>query len=190
MLAALSVAPSTGYAVREQIRDQLGMFWSESFGQIYPALGRLRAQALVRTTDGDRPGSSVFELTPEGRTRLVELLREPASTLPPRNGLLLRLFFGNELGASACRELVVEARARAVDQLTRLSVARREAEAEPLTTPQRPYWLITVAAGEHAARAAIAWADETIGVLDQLPSVERQPEQADPAAVVMAGRSR
>jgi DNA-binding PadR family transcriptional regulator len=26
----------TGYAVREEIRQVLGHFWSESYGQIYP----------------------------------------------------------------------------------------------------------------------------------------------------------
>jgi DNA-binding PadR family transcriptional regulator len=169
VLAALSIQPMTGYALRDAIRVHLGAFWSESFGQIYPTLARLRTDGLVAAGDGDRSGSSVHSLTPAGRARLVELMREPATSAPPRNGMLLRLFFGNVLGAAACRDLVAEARAQAVAMLDHLAIARREAEAGPGDVPQRPYWLMTISAGEHSARAAIAWADETLAALDTLP---------------------
>ena len=168
VLAALSVQPMTGYALRDAIRMHLGAFWSESFGQIYPALARLRDEGLVGTTEGERPGSSTHHLTPAGRARLIELMREPATMTPPRNGMLLRLFFGDVIGADACRALVAEARGLAVSQLDTLADARRVTEAEPDELPQKPYWLMTISAGEHTARASIAWADETLAALDAL----------------------
>jgi DNA-binding PadR family transcriptional regulator len=168
VLAALSLEPMTGYALRDAIRTHLGAFWSESFGQIYPTLARLRSDGLVVADDGDRSGSSMHSLTPAGRGRLVELMREPPTSAPPRNGMLLRLFFGSVLGAAACRDLVVEARAQAVAMLESLAVVRGEAEAQPANLPQRPYWLMTISAGEHSARAAIAWADETLAALAAL----------------------
>src|SRR5688572_24713505 len=94
VLGALSVEPMTGYAVREAIRDVLGHFWSESFGQIYPTLDRLEGDGLVRRRGSDRPGSSVFAITGKGTRRLKELLARPIQPDPPRNGLMLRLFFG------------------------------------------------------------------------------------------------
>jgi DNA-binding PadR family transcriptional regulator len=166
VLAALSVEPMTGYALRDAIRTHLGAFWSESFGQIYPALARLRADRLVAADDGERTGSSTYRLTASGRARLVELMREPPARTPPRNGMLLRLFFGDVLGAAACRELVAEYRGIAEAQLGELAAARAEAEAGD--APQRPYWLMTISAGEHTARAAVAWADETLAALDAL----------------------
>lgn len=168
VLAALSVQPMTGYALRDAIRLHLGSFWSESFGQIYPALARLRDEGFVGTVEGERSGSSTHHLTAAGRVRLVELMREPAVMTPPRNGMLLRLFFGDVIGAEACRALVAEARELATAQLGQLAEARRETEAEPEELPQKPYWLMTISAGEHTARAAIAWADETIAALDAL----------------------
>ncbi len=169
VLAVLSIEPMTGYALRDAIRRHLGAFWSESFGQIYPTLARLRDDGLVAAGDGDRSGSSVHSLTAAGRARLVELMREPPGSAPPRNGMLLRLFFGSVLGAAACRELVADARAQAIGMLEQLATARRETEAARVDLPQRPYWLMTISAGEHSARAAIAWADETLAALDTLP---------------------
>ncbi|MGN6271825.1 MAG: PadR family transcriptional regulator [Protaetiibacter sp.] len=173
VLAALSVQPMTGYALRDAILEHLGAFWSESFGQIYPALSRLREQGHVEASGGERTGSSTYRLTASGRTRLVELMREAPVRTPPRNGMLLRLFFGEVLGARACRDLVAEYRGIAEHQLASLAAARRATEAEDASAPGRAYQLMTISAGEHTARAAITWADETLATLDALIAAGR-----------------
>ncbi len=166
VLAVLSAGPLTGYAVREAVTTHLGAFWSESFGQIYPALARLRGAGLVDTDPGDRDGSRVHRLTAAGRARLVDLMLEEPVGTPPRNGVLLRLFFGDVLGVEACRRLVRASRAQAEARLEALAAARAGAAQDD--PARRPYRLITISAGEHAARAAIAWADETLAALDAL----------------------
>ena len=98
VLGALSMQPMTAYAVRSAIRDVLGHFWSESFGQIYPTLTALERHGMVQGQEAGRSGSSVFSLTHAGQQRLRQLLAEPVVTTPPRNGLLLRLFFGRTTG--------------------------------------------------------------------------------------------
>ena len=168
VLAALSVSPMTGYAAREAILTHLGSFWAESFGQIYPTLTRLVREGYVVAEAGDRAGSSVYSLTTAGRDELISLMRAPAPDVPPRNGLLLRLFFGNVLGAAACRALVLEARDRAEGRLAELASIRAANEGEDESV-HSPYWSITLSAGEHSARAAIAWATEALKVLDSLP---------------------
>lgn len=164
VLGALSVEPMTGYAVREAIRDVLGHFWSESFGQIYPALARLEADGLVARDPEAGGRSAPYALTRAGRARLAALLGEPVVPSPPRNGLLLRLFFGTVLGDEACAALVRDARADAVARLADLARARAEIDAEQPADHHR-YALLTLSAGEHAARAAIAWADESLAAL-------------------------
>ena len=166
VLGALSVQPMSGYAVRAAITETLGHFWSESFGQIYPTLSRLEAEGhVVRDADG-RTSGSTFRLTPSGRARLVALLHEPIASAPPRNGTMLRLFFGGLLGPETCAEVVTAARDRADALLGTMAAARAEIEAEG--RPDSAYWLITVSAGEHTARAQIAWADETLATLATL----------------------
>jgi DNA-binding PadR family transcriptional regulator len=183
VLGALSVMPMTGYALREAIREVLGHFWSESFGQIYPALAELERQGHVRRTGSGRTGASTFAITPPGQIRLKELLGEPIQQVPPRNGLMLRLFFGRQLGPQACRSLVLAARAEAQRRLAQFEAIRREPSQEE-TAQDRPYWLLTVSAGEHSARAAIDWADEALAALDQL---ERSAAGPRPGA---EGRTR
>ena len=177
VLGALSVQPMTGYALRESIREVLGHFWSESFGQIYPTLAGLERDGQVRRRDSARTGASTFEITPSGIARLRELLAQPVQPTPPRHGLMLRLFFGRHLGVPACRALVLESRSRAEGDLTRYESIREQVLTEPDPTGDRPYWLLTVSAGEHTARATIAWADQALADLDRLdpPPPQQQP---------------
>lgn len=164
VLGALSIGPMSGYALREGIRDVLGQFWSESYGQIYPTLTRLEAEGHVERLAGARRGASRYGLTPAGRDRLRTLLATPVEAAPPRNGLLLRLFFGHELGAPACADLVREQREHAAGALDSLARARAQAEAEP-ESEHRRYALLVIAAGEHSARASLAWAEEALAML-------------------------
>ncbi len=175
VLGALSVEPMTGYAVREAIRDVLGHFWSESFGQIYPTLAELERRGQVRRRGSRRAGSSTFAITASGRARLRELLAEPIQPEPPRNGMLLRLFFGRQLGPDACRSLVERARADAERRLEEFGSIREEVERDEVHAEDRPYWLLTVAAGEHGARAAIAWADEALEAIERIRSSPDAP---------------
>ena len=104
-------------------------------------------------------------LTRAGRDRLDDLLAAPIEATRPRNGLMLRLFFGQTLGVGKARELVTEARAAAEEQLTVFAGLRALADdeiARGLDVDQWPWWLVTISAGEHGARATIAWADETL----------------------------
>jgi len=173
VLGGLSITPMTGYALREQIRDTLGHFWAESFGQIYPALSALEREGLIERQPAARAGSSTFAITPAGSIRLRDLLAEAPQPAQPRNGLLLRLFFGRQLGEGACRALVQDARARAETDLARMRRLRAELQGD--TGPDAPFILLTVLAGEHSAQASIAWAEEATRLLDGLVAAEPEP---------------
>lgn len=179
VLGALSIEPMTGYALREQIREVLGHFWSESFGQIYPALAELERRGDVERHGSARRGASTFAITPSGLRRLLELLERPIQSVPPRNGLLLRLFFGRVLGPEACRRLVLDARREAERRLTEFEAIRREIETDDDHERERPFWLLTVTAGEQASRATVAWADEALASLEHVDASEPTSRKGD-----------
>ncbi|HEV7168735.1 MAG TPA: PadR family transcriptional regulator [Micrococcaceae bacterium] len=168
ILGALSVTSMTGYALREEIRDTLGHFWSESFGQIYPALVVLEGQALVLRRGVEGSHSSIFSITKAGLIRLRELLAESPQQAKPRNGLLLRLFFGSQLGADACTELVLNARQQAEEQLAQMREARKNLLRDSRLAADAPYISLTISAGEHSARATIAWANQALAELAEV----------------------
>jgi DNA-binding PadR family transcriptional regulator len=161
VLGALSIEPMTGYEIRQAITSVLGHFWHESFGQIYPCLADLEGQGLVASTPGTRPRSTTYVLTDAGRTRLRKLLEEPPTPQPPRNGVLLRVFFGASLPpevlAAQLDELEAAVRSRLATYAgIRAGIAREEGNAE-----HHPYWLATIRAGELGSQATLQWLAET-----------------------------
>jgi DNA-binding PadR family transcriptional regulator len=182
VLGALSVEPMTGYVVRQSITETLGHFWSESFGQIYPALAELEKEGAIRRSNPGRTSGSMFEITPAGSETLRQLLAEPFESTPPRNALLLRMFFGRHLGPAACRTLLVEALTDAERRRVGLAAIRAEIENEP-ATQDTPYWTIALNAGERSTEALIDWARESILALDtstDAPSSERSTQNPPP----------
>ena len=167
VLGALSVESMSGYALRRAISDVLGHFWSESFGQIYPTLAELSTEGLVELTRPDATSKSKFAITQRGLEHLRARLSEPPQSARPRNGTLLRLFFGRRLGLDGCRDLLEQARSQAIEQLARFDAIRQEIRSEE-PTDDHPFFLLTVSAGEHAARATLVWADESLLVLDRI----------------------
>jgi DNA-binding PadR family transcriptional regulator len=181
VLGALSILPMSGYALREEIKNTLGHFWSESFGQIYPALAELQRAGLVDRREDAGGRSSNYDITPAGTARLRELLAEAPQPNKPRNGVLLRLFFGRQLGPDACRQLVREAQDQAEAQLAAMHEARAELAGGKLGD-NSPYALITVAAGERSAQATIAWAKDALAILDAVDVRGQGPATSPPAA--------
>ncbi len=163
VLGALSVEPMTGYGLRAAITDTLGHFWHESFGQIYPTLKTLEADGLVEREG--TTGSGAFHITAAGEERLRSLLAEPFNPPPARDPLLLRLFFARHVSPELTRERIQQALDAAVARGEQFARIRAELEEQP-GTADAIYWLLTLSAGEHAARARIAWAKEALELLD------------------------
>jgi PadR family transcriptional regulator AphA len=177
ILGLLSMAPMSGYGMRMVISQSIGHFWSESFGQIYPALKRLTAEGYVeKKTERQkgRPDRNMYSLTPKGREKLREWLMVPAEPEVPRNELLLKLFFGSRAPVSASRANVATFVERHERALKVYAGIVKEIKRERGNDPQAPYWLMTVSYGQHYSEALVKWGRET---LKQLDATERMAEK-------------
>src|SRR3954465_3025674 len=88
VLGMLSLAPMSGYDIRKESEASIGHFWSESYGQIYPALRALNAQGFVRRRAGSRGAARerhVYEITAKGEEALTAWRAEPPRAAPTRS---------------------------------------------------------------------------------------------------------
>src|ERR1035441_4045685 len=96
LLGLLTIEPMSGYDLGHVIRDSVGHFWNESYGQIYPNLKRLAAAGLV-TAQTERqkgkPERRVYSITKKGWKRLAAWLEVAPQPEIPRNELLPQLVF-------------------------------------------------------------------------------------------------
>ncbi len=156
----------SGYDIRREVATSIGYYWSESFGQIYPALRDLAAQGFIKRRAGTGPRErQVYEITAQGRKALREWRADPPRPGPQRNELLLKLFFGapgrvdNEVAWLEQRRSEESSRLRAFQGI------RRQLLEEQRDHPSLPFWLATLSYGEHHSRAVLRWTRETLATL-------------------------
>lgn len=169
VLGALSIEPMSGYQIKEVLERTVGHFWTEGYGRIYPTLKQLAAAGLVisRTEPGrGKPDRYVYTLTAAGWEELRHWLDQPVDSMQPgRNELLLKLFFGRHATAGTNLAHLLRCRGQLAGLVSLYEAIEAELSAE--TSPDQPYWLITLSHGLHVSRAALAWCDETITQLEE-----------------------
>ncbi len=98
VLGLLKERSMHGYQLKKSLSETLGPFWQVSYGALYPALKRLRAQGAVeevfpKTKVGRR--RNVYRLTDKGERTFAELLESVGERdlVTDDNGFRVRLAF-------------------------------------------------------------------------------------------------
>ena len=166
ILGMLTHEPMSGYDIKKAFDRSIASFWSENFGHIYPTLKRLRGEGLIEpvAADGRR---KVYALTPSGRDELMRWLEQPPRPQPPRNELILQLFFGDLLDADAVR---AKLEGEATAQRERLSAyAGIRAFLEQHPADETRMYRMTLRYGELRSQAILAWCEECMAMLASTP---------------------
>jgi PadR family transcriptional regulator AphA len=177
VLGMLSLAPMSGYDIRKESEQSIGYFWSESYGQIYPALRDLKAEGLIRRRPGKSNGNrdrQVYEITERGRAALAAWRAEPPRETPYRNELLLKLFFGRTDTVAQEPGWIERLLAEETAALREFERIKEQIEKEQHDHVSRPFWLMALSYGEHHSRAILRWGRETQKALRAL---EREAEK-------------
>ena len=177
LLGILTMGPMTGYEIRQRIEISIGNFWSESFGQIYPALSRLHQQGFVRVTTAGKAGRKVYALTPAGRKQLKSWLKVLPQPQKIRNEMLLKLFFGDNNDFRTLRAQVQRTRDRSAADLARYAALEPQVKLRQANNPGLPYMLMTLDHGCMGARAILAWADKTLAKLARLEQKQKSRQE-------------
>jgi len=180
LLGLLTIEPMSGYDLGLVIRESIGHFWNESYGQIYPNLKRLAAEGLVaskRERQEGKPDRRIYSITAKGRERLAAWLAIPPQPEIPRNELLLKLFFGAQTDAEVLIgyvQVMVETHRALLEEFekTEGEIARQR------EYPDTPFWKIAARFGQIEMEAHLRWAEETLAQLNKLARKRRSPSKA------------
>jgi PadR family transcriptional regulator, regulatory protein AphA len=183
ILGLLRFGPLSGYGIRAELGRATSSFWSESYGQIYPALRSLRqagAVKLLARTDASRVrragrsrtsgrrAKSVYAITARGRTAFQEWLDLPPRVEPPRNELLMKLFLADREFLEKPEAWLRDLLEREQDRLERLERLQRDVPRTPHQHPNVRFWSFALAHGEVQTRATVAWCRTVLASLAQL----------------------
>lgn len=164
VLGLLTFGERSGYELDKLAQRSIGYFWRPAKSKIYEILPRLVDRGLARVApvvQEKRPDKQVYALTSQGRRALRGWLdaREDPSGVR-RDGLLLKLFFGDDAHVAALRELVEERRRRAAGKLAELEEIDRTIDKQEDFFPY-----LTLLHGLEDARSTIAWCEQALTLL-------------------------
>ncbi len=171
VLGMLLSGPKSGYDVKQEFEERLGHFWSESLGQIYPALHRLHDDGLVSVKveqRARRPERKLYRITKRGRDEFRAWLAEPAAPVGVRNELLLKLYFGSQMDPSQALEHIERCEAHQMQLRSLFKAFESEIEREAASREQLVYWRVALLSGQHVNRARLAWCRDARAALESL----------------------
>ncbi|WP_257456516.1 PadR family transcriptional regulator [Archangium lipolyticum] len=172
ILGMLCREPMSGYDLRGAIEQSVGHFWQESYGNLYPTLERMEEEGLVELDreEHSRGGRvrKVYRVTAKGRKALAEWLRRPVLPHVERNELLLKLFFGAQVGPEDSLAQVERSRAEAEGLLAALRRIDEDVRHSREGHPELLYSHLSIRAGLLGLEAHLRWCDEAREALQRL----------------------
>jgi len=194
ILGLLKERPMHGYELRKQLGQKLGLFWTVSFGSLYPTLRRLEKRGAVAKLTAEPQTSrrkQEYRITDVGEREFLELIEEGAGNGVEHEKFSLRLAFFGYLRPEIRIRLLE--RRKAYLEL-KLEEARRSLQRARRTRADT-YTVSLVRHGLDTTAADIAWLDELI-TAERAALAEREadapapPPPAPPADDVMPSRLR
>lgn len=169
ILGLLGDAPLSGYQIKKLVDLRFRFFWSESFGQIFPALRALAAQGLIAEEPpaaGGKRARKSYRITPAGENALRAWLALPVERESYRLEILLKLYFSsrvdNEVMLAHIRAFQ-QAHERDLELLGRFC---GELEGIVDEHEDHPRILRVIDCGQKLNAAYLAWSRETIDYLE------------------------
>jgi PadR family transcriptional regulator, regulatory protein AphA len=173
LLGLLAIEPMSGYDLGLTIRHSVGHFWNESYGQIYPNLKKLASEGFVSCKterQKGKPDRHIYSITEKGRERLRKWLTVQPQPEIPRNELLLKLFFGEQVPTEILIGYVERMANEHRHVLELLERAEREEINNNLHYPGAPYWKMAAHFGQMEIRVHLRWAEKTLAELKKIAS--------------------
>jgi PadR family transcriptional regulator AphA len=100
ILGMVDWRPMSGYEIKSMVDRSTRLFWTASYGQIYPELRRLAEAGLIEGKPSPQGGRKrhVYRPTPAGRKELRAWLGIDPEVFETRDEALLKLFFADSAG--------------------------------------------------------------------------------------------
>jgi len=163
ILSLLRLGPMSGAEIKEYCQSRFGQFWSESYGQIYPALNMLCEQGLTRKVDDKELGrSNKYEILEAGHAFLREWLETPSSDRLVRDELILKMFSASMVEPDIFLSDVESTLSKNADSLAEIEIGIATLREMNAATSDAGYWALILRSGQLMATARQKWLEEVL----------------------------
>lgn len=169
ILGLLSESPLTGYQIKKIIDTRFRFFWSESYGQLYPALKSLNASGLIEeivTGEERKRSQNTYRITQDGFATLQQWVRQPIDRESVRFEILLKMYFSHLVDAEVMIHHLLKFQQTHTRDLQILMLFESEMKTILDQHPNHPNVLRVIDFGQKVNEAYLNWSRETIQFLE------------------------
>jgi PadR family transcriptional regulator AphA len=174
LLGLLNYGPATGYDLKAAFENSINLFWNASLPQIYRTLNQMKKDNWLAFTvehQEGKPSRKVYRLTANGKKELRNWLTTPPEFPEPKNSLLVKLFFGNQMDKKDLAANLRKWREHHVEFLEMMDknispIAQRYADKIDAKEDMQ-FWLMAADYGIRNARMVIEWCDSALGFVEK-----------------------
>jgi DNA-binding PadR family transcriptional regulator len=181
ILGLLKERPMHGYELRKQLSQKLGLFWTVSFGSLYPTLKKLERRGVVEkvtpSSDERSRRKQEYRITAAGEDDFLALLGEFDATALEEEKFPLRLAFFRYLKPEIRLRLLERRRSYLEDRLAQGERALQRA----LRVRADTYTVALMRHGVNGFHNDIAWLDDLIATERLRISEDWESSDADDA---------
>jgi len=170
ILGLLSESPLTGYEIKSIIDMRFRFFWSESYGQLYPALKVLSMDKLIEEIPMDKlalekkskRSQKHYMITDEGLMALQQWLQLPVEKESVRLEILLKMYFSNLVNEEVMMSHIRMFQQAHEQDLMMLTMFDQELRSILDKDPNHGHVLRVIDFGKKVNEAYLNWSDETL----------------------------
>ncbi len=168
ILGFLNYQPLTGYDLKKVFDRSIQHFWHADQSQIYRTLTRLTEDGAVRmeiVEQTDRPDRKVYSITPVGRERLLDWLKQPFPQEDSRSKPLVQMFFSGQISDERMLEKLTESLAGMKRQMAMFDMIPdqvRDFTSMAKDDRELFYWFLTLELGKRSLQTNIEWLESVV----------------------------
>ncbi len=169
ILGLLAHEDLTGYDIKKQIDGAISFFWKGSFGSIYPALGDMEKQGLVKRKKPDTSGGRekiIYQITGKGKDALRTWLNDEKAANDLKYETMLKMYFGGAEDRSVTIHNVEIFEKQVRENLEVLKLYKKNLE-KVLDREDHMHYYLTVTFGIETYEAYIRWCNKTKKFLEE-----------------------
>lgn len=170
LLGLLSESPLTGYEMKSIIDVRFRFFWSESYGQLYPALKSLSEEGYIVELIMDQSNKRAqkrYNITPKGLDALKQWLKLPVEKESVRLEILLKMYFSNLVDEEVMMQHIRIFQQSHQQDLMILSMFEKELKTILDQDPNHGHVLKVVDFGKKVNEAYLDWSRETLSFFEE-----------------------
>lgn len=167
ILGVLNHESLTGYEIKKRMDTTFKLFWSASYGSIYPTLNSLVNDGMVtkhETTDNGRD-KVIYTITDAGKEYLRKWLALPVTKDELRYETLLKVFFGGEIGPGVTLNHIHNFEAKIKSELPKLTGVIHRLEKIQNDEEEHKYFLLTAMFGKMVYETYLKWCEDAEKIL-------------------------